>query len=325
MAPSIITKKDTFDSDDFDLHHHSIVDDIIQKDNQKEENDIQNQIYHEYGLCGIANIPNQQFHISSHDVIDVNFLLIGNVCCGKSSFINRSLGTGDERIGGDGGNGGIISDTTEYDLNLKPIIRKIETMVVDRDVKVMLSLIDLPQMGHSITKKDCIPSIKEYLKNSFLMSDKEIIENQRHIRDSRVHVALLFLEEHQMFLSDDDISLIKSLSSLTNVFIIIPKADLLLIEEWEIIQARIQSQLKEEELGDAGIGPLLFRDELMLDLHKNIPQTHNENGLSDTIPITIFPSFKDERKKLLLGDIDLGLEGLLFKKFLPTILKGFKK
>lgn len=320
MAPSIITKKDSFDDD----HHLPILDAVIQKDHQKEENDIQNQIYHEYGLCGIANIPNQQFHISSHDVIDVNFLLIGNVCSGKSSFINRSLGTGDEKIGGGSGNGDRIPDT-EYDLNPKPIIRKIETMVVDRDVKVMLSLIDLPQMGHSITKKECIPSIKEYLKNSFLMSDKEIIENQRHIRDSRVHVALLFLEEHQMFLSDDDISLIKSLSSLTNVFIIIPKADLLLIEEWEIIQARIQSQLKEEELGDAGIGPLLFRDELMLDLHKNVPQTHNENGISTTIPITIFPSFKDERKKLLLGDIDLGLEGLLFKKFLPTILKGFKK
>lgn len=95
------------------------------------------------GIAGVAEIPNQAYHVASYKHIRFNILLLGEVTLGKTAQVNRMLG---RQL--------IANDLAPYASRQheEVLIRERQQDLVEDDFHVALTLVDCPSVGHSIRK-----------------------------------------------------------------------------------------------------------------------------------------------------------------------------
>lgn len=102
----------------------------------------------------------------------------------------------------------------------------------DDDI-IVLNLINTYGIGDNLDDSICFDEIISFLEQQFdyVLAEETRIRRNPRFEDSRVHVALYFIEPNGHGLSELDVELMKRVSRYTNVLPIISKADSLTREE----------------------------------------------------------------------------------------------
>lgn len=200
---------------------------------------------------GIANIPNQIHYLNAKRKLNVNIMLFGENGLGKTGFINHVLGSPI-----------FVDDVVENNKDSDAMIRVRRQELEENGTSVLLSLVDLPEFGFNLNKRNAGKAALAYLEDQFV---KNLLEDSKHRRqrnvfesnDSRTHSVLYFHNPCATRLSNLDLELIKKMNQVANVIIIVAKGDTLLRHEYNRIRGHIREQLEGTPIFNDGNEPFL--------------------------------------------------------------------
>lgn len=195
---------------------------------------------------GIANIANQVHYLVSRRPLQFNILAFGESALGKTSMLNSILGSH------------VFSNNPPPHAANSPFIEngvngviRIRRQELDElGVRVQLGIVDVPELGQTIRKADCWERVAAYVHDQhirWLSAETSAIRPPNPI-DTRIHLTLYFLNPNNYKLSDLDVTMIGRLAELTNVVLVIPKADTLLRHELHRLKYNVRDQLREHRL-----------------------------------------------------------------------------
>lgn len=195
--------------------------------------------------CGVANIPNQVHYLASRRPVQFNVLALGEAALGKTTMLNSILGfpVFSNAIGGN------IVSLEQYQSH--QIIRVRRQELDERGIRVQLGILDVPELGQSLRKKDIHEQVTRYVHEQHLRWLHYEAGPKRDVAqriDSRIHITLYFLNPNNHRLSELDLTLIRRLSELTNVILVISKADTLLRHELHRIKYNVRDQVRAEKI-----------------------------------------------------------------------------
>lgn len=232
---------------------------------------------------GIANIPNQAHYLSARRPLQLNVLLFGEAALGKTGMLNSVLGqavfgNGTQVLNANelASNGQRVKlptnardqDTTGALRSDGPELRIRRQELDERGVRVHLNLLDVPELGQTLRKQDVQKGICQYVHEQhlkWLETESKGQEAQAgaalgqgvgsprpmqrtgftaQLADTRIHVVLYFMNPANHKLSDMDIAILTNLTRLTNVILVVAKADTLLRHELHRIKYNVRDQLR---------------------------------------------------------------------------------
>jgi septin family protein len=195
---------------------------------------------------GVANIANQVHYLASRRPLQFNILTFGEAALGKTSMLNSILGS--HVFSNNPSFPATNSSSTESGINGVIRIRKQE--LDERGVRVQLGIVDIPELGQTIRKADCWERVSAYVHDQHLrwLSAETSAIRPPNPTDTRIHLTLYFLNPNNYKLSDLDVTMIGRLAELTNVILVIPKADTLLRHELHRLKYNVRDQLREHRL-----------------------------------------------------------------------------
>ncbi|KAG0662825.1 hypothetical protein C6P44_002113 [Monosporozyma unispora] len=158
-------------------------------------------------------------------------------------------------------NNGLPSFSTEFDsarAHLEPGITITSTSVeistsesaptmADDDDIILLNLVNTYGIDDNLDDTLCFDEITSYLEQQFdyVLAEETRIRRNPRFEDSRVHVALYFIEPNGHGLTELDVELMKRVSRYTNVLPIISKADALTKEELNVFKKNILEDIQK--------------------------------------------------------------------------------
>lgn len=123
--------------------------------------------------------------------------------------------------------------------------------MVEDDVRSIIRLVDIPQLGHSISKSAGSSALCDYVREQlFSYINYELDSNRAHrdYEDCRVHVCLYFISPHANRLSVLDLCSLREISQYTNVLLVVGKADLMTLDEQQYQSQQILEQCQEHQI-----------------------------------------------------------------------------
>lgn len=244
---------------------------------------------------GVSNLPNQRYQTPFRRKIDYNVMVVGANGLGKTTFLNMLLDTDKIPAGGAScedisparylcNNGEIVpvasggADSTQARREHVVTFRKYVADVVEKGFSVSLSLLEVDNLGDNVSNDRCWEPIEEYIKRQFVLyQESESATIKLHIRDTRIHVCLFFVEPNPEGLRCVDISVMKKISRLCNLVPVVAKSDMLSSREIQQCYNKIR-----KDMCDHGIH--FFSAEWSDDVGENAPPyfivsfSKNENG-----------------------------------------------
>ncbi|GMM56516.1 septin [Maudiozyma humilis] len=197
---------------------------------------------------GFDTITSQIEHRLVKKGFQFNVMVVGHSGLGKSTLVNTlfashlvdSQGAGS----GSGAAAPAISQTTEISVSQ-------HTLVEDK-VRLNINIIDTPGFGDQINNNKVWEPIVKYIKeqHSNYLRKELTAQRERHIRDTRVHAVLYFLEPNATAkgLAPLDVATLKRLAEIANVIPVIGKADTLTLAEREAFRNTVQRDFKRHGL-----------------------------------------------------------------------------
>nr|WRO36649.1 septin [Antonospora locustae] len=194
---------------------------------------------------GVSNLPNQRYQTPFRRKIDYNIMVVGANGLGKTTFLNMLLDTDKIPSGGSScedaspvrylcNNGEVVpvsssdADSTLAQKEHVVTFRKYVADVVEKGFSVRLSLLEVDNLGGNTSNDRCWEPIEGYIKRQFVLYQESELETIRlHIRDTRIHLCLFFVEPNPEGLRCVDISVMKKISRLCNLVPIVAKSDML--------------------------------------------------------------------------------------------------
>ena len=114
---------------------------------------------------------------------------------------------------------------------------------MEKDITLLLTVIDTPGFGDSLDRSSDLDSILEYIDAQYHnYLNLELKAGTRMASDPRVHAVLYFLRPTGAGLRDLDIMAMRQLSDKANVIPIIAKSDSLTADEVQEMKKRVQLQ-----------------------------------------------------------------------------------
>lgn len=255
---------------------------------------------------GVANLPNQIHYLAStRAALQLNILLFGDAALGKTQMINSILGV----------TGLFNQQQAQATIgNLRLRQRELD----ERGFRVNLRLVDIPELGQALRKQHISEEVLQYVREQHLRHlQAETATTRSVIEDSRVHVCLYFLNPNNHKLSDLDLGLLARLSKLTNVILIIAKADMLLRHELHRIKYNVRDQLR-------ATGITLFRMPEQIEAEPfvclNADDLVNAGTGGRTYPWGFVRRTQSNAKLNISSGVN-ELSAVLFRSYLPLLLQ----
>jgi len=251
---------------------------------------------------GISNIPNQIHYLHSKRKINVSILLFGETGLGKTCFINHVLGSP------------IFSDSyLPNEDNTGPVIRVRRQELEENGTNVLLSVVDLPEFGFSMSKREAGKAALSYLEEQFAHNLREDSKHRRQRNvfessDARTHSVLYFHNPSAQRLSNLDLDLLQKMNQLANVIVVVAKGDTLLRHEYNRLRGNIRDQLDVTPIFNQNSEPFLLVNGC--DLSAPNPSRNYFWG-----SIKIAPNSQNGTSMQFNT-----LTNLLFKNFLPELI-----
>jgi len=186
---------------------------------------------------GFANIPNQVFRRCIKDGFDFTIMVVGQSGLGKSTFLNT------------------LFLTEIHDLSsIQPLesqqtvnIEQRTVRLVEKDVKLNLTVVDTPGFGDLVNNTDSWKPIVKFIDSKFeeYLIEETKIDRLAVISDRRVHLCLYFIAPSGHSLKPLDIELLRTLQNRVNIIPVIAKADTLTREELQRFKQNILDDLKK--------------------------------------------------------------------------------
>lgn len=244
---------------------------------------------------GVSNLPNQRYQTPFRRKIDYNIMVIGANGLGKTTFLNMLLDT--DRIPAGKtlcedisparylyNNGDLApasadnAGSAEAQEGSIIAFRKYAVDVVEKGFSVSLSLLEVDNLGNSVSNDRCWESIEDYIKKQFVLyQESESATIRLHIKDTRVHACLFFVDPNPEGLRCIDVCVMKKISKLCNLIPVVAKSDMLSPSEIQQCYNKIR-----KDMYDHGIH--FFCGEGSEDTAENAPPyflvsfSKNENG-----------------------------------------------
>ncbi|CCF58625.1 hypothetical protein KAFR_0F00280 [Kazachstania africana CBS 2517] len=116
----------------------------------------------------------------------------------------------------------------------------------DNDDNILFNLVNTYGVDENLDDSLCFDEISSYLEQQFdiVLSEETRIKRNPRFEDTRVHIALYFIEPTGHGLKELDIELMKKVSRYTNVLPIITKADSFTKEELKQFKANVMQDIE---------------------------------------------------------------------------------
>ncbi|OEJ88611.1 Seventh of septin 1 [Hanseniaspora osmophila] len=136
------------------------------------------------------------------------------------------------------------ADKTSGTFQLKSTTIEVKSGSKDDDI-LSLNLLKTSGLGTSLDNEFCFDELTSYLEQQFdsVLAEEIRIKRNPRFEDSRIHVALYFVEPNGHGLKELDVLTMKKLSKYTNVLPIISRSDALNAEELKTFKQRVLSDL----------------------------------------------------------------------------------
>lgn len=195
----------------------------------------------EPGMVGFGGLPNQIQRTLYKKGFDFTLMVVGQSGLGKSTLINTLF---------------LTDLPPKKKSNQKLKIQSSTVEIEERGVKLRLSVVDTVGFGDSINNEEGFQPIIKYIDDQFekYLRDESGL-NRRNIHDSRVHCLLYFIDPSGHCLKPIDIQFLKEVHNRVNVIPIIPKADMLTINERQMMKKKIRQQLIENKIAIYDLPP----------------------------------------------------------------------
>lgn len=175
-------------------------------------------------MVGFSDITNQIYRKRVKQGFELTLMVAGMSGLGKSTLINSLFLTD------------IYSDefpgpSKRVDKTLSVQAHKV--MLVERGVRLLLTLVDTPGFGASCSFENSWAPIKEHVEKQFedyLVAETRL-HRTNHSPDSRVHCCLYFIRPSGHSLDPWDIEFMQKLQTKVNIIPVIAKADTLTPDE----------------------------------------------------------------------------------------------
>lgn len=168
---------------------------------------------------------------------EFNILVVGGTGLGKSTFVNTLFCSH------------LLESKATKSANEEPrkttSIETISHLIVENGVKLTVTITDTPGFGDLINNDNSWEPIMHHIQNQYAIYNKEESSSsrKRHIRDTRIHLALYFIAPSGHGLKPLDIKAMQALSQVVNLVPVIAKSDSLTMEERTSFKARLQQEL----------------------------------------------------------------------------------
>lgn len=179
------------------------------------------------GSIGIANIPNQIHEIITREGVSLNVFCIGDSNSGKKSFLSQLFGFN------------VCDDEEEKERNC---INKWSYDVVEAGFMLRLGISIGTSKGN---EEEIVSYIEKNLSEHMKQGENVLI---RKHTDKRIHLCMFFVSINTRNLSEKTLSMLKKISKITNLVVLIAKADTLTINEKRRVYSKIKKQLFEKEV-----------------------------------------------------------------------------
>ncbi|ESN96275.1 hypothetical protein HELRODRAFT_107434 [Helobdella robusta] len=193
------------------------------------------------GYLGFANLPNQVHRKFVKKGFEFTLMVVGESGLGKSTLVNSLFLTDlypDK-----------IHPSAAEKIKKTVSIEASTVEIVERGVKLKLTVVDTPGFGDGINSSDCFKSIIQYVDQQFdkFLKDESGL-NRRNIMDSRVHCCFYFINPVGHGLRPLDITFMKQLDKKINIVPVIAKADTLTKQELLKLKKIIMSEIEKHKI-----------------------------------------------------------------------------
>ncbi|XP_055343311.1 septin-7-like isoform X2 [Paramacrobiotus metropolitanus] len=192
---------------------------------------------------GYADLPNQVSRRSVRKGFALNVIVVGETGTGKSTFIN-SLFSADIYDGKE-------SPGISYRIGKTIQVEKTRVSLVEKGVKVRLTIVDVPGFGHFVDNTNAWDSVVSYIDrryHEYLEREMSVKRNLDEHLDDRVHCCLYFIAPNGHGMRPLDILAMKALGTKVNVIPVIGRADTLTVDERKEFKEKIRRELKEHDI-----------------------------------------------------------------------------
>lgn len=232
---------------------------------------------------------------------------------GKTGFINTVLGQP------------IFSDSlaSPETPEKKTQIRIRSQELEEAGSRALLSVVDLPEFGGKLGKKEAGQAALTYIEDQFeasLRDESQLRRQQKESRDARIHTVLYFHNPTASKLSNLDIEIIGKMSRMANVLVVIAKGDTLLRHEF----LRIKNNMRDS-LHEAGIATFQAKNSDDFSANAAFEPFICVSGVDLLAPSPArnyhWGSLKVTPSSSSPASLNInGLSNLLFKDFLPDLI-----
>ncbi|KAM6905661.1 neuronal-specific septin-3-like isoform 2-T2 [Xenentodon cancila] len=190
-----------------------------------------------FGYVGIEAVLDQMKRKTMKAGFEFNIMVVGQSGLGKSTLVNTLFKSKVSRK----------SCTPNYEEKISKTVKlhEVSHVIVEKGVKMKLTVIDTPGFGDQINNENCWDPIVKYVNEQY---EKYLIEElnvsrKRRIPDSRVHCCIYFLPATGHRLRPIDVEFMKRLGKIVSIVPVIAKADTLTVEERQEFKERIRQDL----------------------------------------------------------------------------------
>ncbi len=226
---------------------------------------------------GFSTITNQIEHRLLKRGFQFNIMVVGHSGLGKTTLINTLFASHLTESAGRKSSDVPIEKTSE--------IKVTSHTLYEDNVKLNINCIDTPGFGDQVNNDRCWEPIIKYIKeqHSQYLRKELTAQREKHIKDSRVHAVLYFIQPNGHGLRPLDVAVLKRLCENANVIPIIAKADSLTLEEKAKFKKILQDEFAYHKFN---IYP--YDSEDLLEEEKNL-----NNEIRSLIPFAVVGSEKE--------------------------------
>uniref|UniRef100_A0A8C8VK05 Septin n=1 Tax=Pelusios castaneus TaxID=367368 RepID=A0A8C8VK05_9SAUR len=191
-----------------------------------------------FGYVGIEAVLDQMRIKTMKTGFEFNIMVVGQSGLGKSTMVNTLFKSKVSRKPTGPGYEERIPQTMQ--------LQSVTHVIVEKGVKMKLTVTDTPGFGDQINNENCWDPIVKYIKEQYekYLREEILISRKRKIPDTRVHSCVYFVPPTGHWLRPLDLEFMRRLSKIVNVVPVIAKADTLTLEERAEFKQRIQEDLK---------------------------------------------------------------------------------
>lgn len=185
---------------------------------------------------GFSTITNQIEHRLLKRGFQFNVMVVGHSGLGKTTLVNTLFAAH-------------LTDSSGRKSASEPVEKTSEIKVTSHtlyedNVKLSVNCIDTPGFGDQLNNDRCWEPIIKYIKeqHSQYLRKELTAQRERHIKDTRVHAVLYFIQPTGHGLRALDVAVLKRLCENANVIPIIAKADSLTAAEKAAFKKTLQAE-----------------------------------------------------------------------------------